>query len=445
MSSQRDMPSTASDRGPEPEADPVEGATTPVAPVAPDRPLASDRPVAARGAGEAGFQRGRIQWGRMPASDFLVGPLPASSNRLRDAVAPVPLGSRTRSAPARPAAAPASGYSEPMASRPTVTPTTLQRPAGAGFFSGSMIPRAAPTPTVGPVVKDQGLTQSQIQTQTRALDQTPERARSPLPQSVVPESVVPGSVVSGSLVPEVTRPATPLAQISPVEARGDTGPSAGSQDAIGDWSSTAPPAARPARSAKPSRTPLYAGVAVVAVAAAAAAAWALWSRSPTPPASESAAPQNPGPESAEPRIAGPVASSPLTPPQIAPPAVSVETETTRVPVSTVTRPVAVSPAPPVQGQAGRVPSIQAQTVRPTTPAARPPAPGAVPTQARPYTSSAGSLAVGSPAVGSPRAVTPPAIIVQPLEAAPVVPPPTAARQVPVDPDAPVATRPQPLN
>ncbi|PZO38270.1 MAG: hypothetical protein DCE92_06355 [Alphaproteobacteria bacterium] len=166
-----------------------------------------------------------------------------------------------------------------------------------------------------------------------------------------------------------------------------------------------PVPARPAvRSQPTSRMPLYAGFAVMAVIGIAAAAWVLMRPEPA------TAPAAPVPE------AVPEAMPALPLPEATVPAGSVET---------LPR-VQTNPAEPDPEVVTRTRPVT-PSVRSVAPATASPAP-AVRVQVQPQ----------------PRPAAP-AIVVAPLDPLPAGPPPTVAQPSQTDPDAPILTRPQPLD
>jgi Meckel syndrome type 1 protein len=151
-----------------------------------------------------------------------------------------------------------------------------------------------------------------------------------------------------------------------------------------------------------SRVPLYAGIALAAVTVLALGGW-IWTRPPV---------EAPVPAVAvEPAPAMP-AADPVPPESLPAPVAAVET-------------AAEAPAPEVSAP-------------PVVPAARPPAAAATPAR------------TPSPTV-RPAPVAPEVIAPPPVAAAPLIviapapgPAPTAAEPRSTDPDAPIATRPQPI-
>lgn len=146
-----------------------------------------------------------------------------------------------------------------------------------------------------------------------------------------------------------------------------------------------------------SRTPLYAGLAVAAVAVLAFGGWML-TRGPGATPEPAASPADVGPDDVAPALLTPIAESA--------PAGSTPVEPAPGPVAAPATPV---PAATEVAEPRPVPSVPSRVASPVAePAAAP--------------------------------VVPP-----PVEIAPAGPPPTAAEPPPSDPNAPIATRPQPLD
>ena len=299
---------------------------------------------------------------------------------------PLPRGDSLPPLPAMPPVA------APKPARPrTVAPMAPPAASRGDFFSGSLIPRARPAAPEAP-------------TPARTTPEPVEPPARPLPDMTV-RPLPPAEPVAPRPEPTPVAPAPDIFEESvPVET-----------SAALTGSTLAAASAR--RKASPNRLALYAGIAAVVVAGVGLTVWLTGRDAPTP-------------------VTGAV-----TPPPIAPAeGVSTADETTVVPPSAAggvaATPVAPAPAP-VTRPAAPAPSRPATTARPAparparaptrTPAASPPAP---------------STATTEPAAAPP----PPAITTAPLVVTvpPAGPPPTAAQPAATDPDAPIVTRPQPL-
>jgi hypothetical protein len=258
-------------------------------------------------------------------------------------------------------------------------------PRTGSILQGSMIPTAAPRkPVVSP--------------------SEPEWVEEALTAPVVAAPVIPAPRVEAARPVRAPEPVrrevldplpVPPSKVEPVGAAAPVAVEA-----------PVAPAYAKTKAQRPSRTPLYVGAAVVVLALAAGGVWM---------ATRSSAPEAPV-----------AATAPAA--AIAPAAESTVIETAPV----ATTPVAETPAVTAPAPAATRPA--------TTTVRTPPAPVA-----------ATPRGVQRPPVAtSPTSqpAAPPAITVQPLVVTPPpvqTPPPTAARTAPVDPDAPISTRPQPLD
>ncbi|MEG1451535.1 hypothetical protein [Brevundimonas sp.] len=352
----------------------------------------------------AGFQRGRIVWGRPPQPVFRAGPLPRDEGLARLMAMPP----------------------HPQAVKPTVKGSVATGSAAAsGVAGGSNIPQAARTANPPQGAPRGGLTG------LGGFSNVPQRPATPAPvgQTVTsPAEPAPARGLSGSLVPKA-KPATPQAapQITPQpepiqpapqedivvmsELEPVVAPRRPVAGVVTDASvQTKPVAMKPA--------PAWGKWAVAAGALVVAAGALFWwmNREPSAPTVPDVAPQMTAPEVAAPETP-PVAPETVTPTTAAP------------------QPVDVAPAPQ---QAAPQPARDVTAPRVQTPSRnqdRNLAPREV-TPANP------------PVVAAPAPTQPAPIVVQPPVEAPVVeqgPPPTAAAPAQTNPDAPVVTRPQKLD
>jgi hypothetical protein len=327
--------------------------------------------------------RHQVQWGRPPSSVFHAGPLPRRASAL------------------------------PMA-EPTPVPPSQPRPGS--ILSGSMIPRAArkrePVVRVGepewvdpPVVAPPVVAPPRAQTSApvvpspvvarpgrdaveRSVASSPRTALEPLPDlPLEPGIVLPETATTESVPVAVTSQPVPTASQAPVPTR--------------------------ARARRPSRMPVYVGGGIVALLLAAGGAWLV------------TRPDVPAP--------APVVAGAAVPP--AP--VASGTPVVETPVSV--EPVSI-PVPEPARAAAAAPAVTTSVARPAAVANRPAqAPASIPVAVAPR------QAQRPPVVTTPAPQpAPPVISVRPLEVVPT-PPPTAARAAPTDPDAPIQTRPQPLD
>lgn len=350
----------------------------------------------------AGFQRGRIVWGRPPQPVFRAGPLPRDEGLARLMAMPP----------------------HPQAVKPTVKGSVATGRVGpSGVAGGSNIPQAARTANPSQGAPRGGLTG------LGGFSNVPQRpATQARPGQKATPPAEPAQVrgLSGSLVPKA-KPATPQAapQTTPLEASVQPAP----QEDIVVMSELEPVVAprRPVAGAvagasaltKPvsvNSSPAWGKWAVAAGALVVAAGALFWwmNREPSVPVPSDVAPQ----------LTAPVAVAPEAP-SVVPEAVITQ--------NAPPLPVEVAPAPQ---QATPQPSREASATRVQTPSRNP------------------ATAPGEAAPASPTAVTasataqPAPIVVQPPVEAPVVeqgPPPTTAAPAQTNPDAPVVTRPQKLD
>ena len=309
----------------------------------------SDMPAA--GAVPPPFVRGRIEWSRPPRPLFRVAPPLRSSTTGSGTIASPGQGSR--------------------------------RAAGAGFFSGSMIPKAgsAPRPAPEPPVP------------------TPPAIMPPVERQVPAEPAAPRAVQ-----PEPTVTATPVVAPTAPTAR----PVVQSEPFVPHHPDPVAP-----RKGIPLLVWAIGGLVVLGVAAG--AGWLLLKPRAPVPAAEAVLPARPQP----------VAPAPVEPEVV--PAVPVEPD-----------PVLVKPETVEEVRPARAPTPAPQAATaPARTTSRAPAP--VPARAIQATPAA-SL---TPRLNTERTM-PPAETARPA-AAPASPPPTAAERPAVDPDAPMQTRPQPLD
>lgn len=380
-------------------------------------------PGPSEGASPEPFVRGRIVWGRPPETVFRAGPLPR----------------------------PPQSWTQPMRPQPP-RPAAPPRPAG-DIFTGSMIPRAAPETAFGipPDVEPEPIAEP---TPTEDAVAKPRRSRKTTTAKAAP---VAEPAADASVVEEA-----PAAEPEPpvVEAYVEPAPEASAEPILETIVEPEPirPAARPTpaveiivepeapeqidtmppplstahnQTADPRAIPsvvvtptLYAQVGAViekvktndtwriaaVVGAVVVIAGFVWVA--TLPAGDAPALDMDAPPPAAPGAEVPVAieAAPVPTPETAP---------------TVAPSVAAPPA------------VERAAPTPVAPSTRP---------ARPAATTGGTPVAPAPAprtVAAPvtEPVTPPAIDTAPL----VVEPPTAATPAPTDPDAPIATRPQPLN
>ena len=284
-----------------------------------------------------------IVWGRPPATVFRAGPLPKGGG-----LPPLP--------------------------EPPRQPTP-------GILTGSMIPRAAPAAAPA-------LAQAAV----------PSMARAPEPHEEPASPYVPAGTVP---TPDLTVRPLPMAEPEPVRPP-EPGRTPVQPVAVKAQAAAIPVQPVSAARKSPSRTPLYAGIALAAVTVLALGGW-IWTRSPV---------ETPAPTV----VAAPAPAVPATEillPESLPTPVPVTEPAAEAPPSEV----AVPPARP--------------TATAATPARTPPPPTARP-------------ASPAPEVVAP----PPAVTTAPLieiVPAPVPgPAPTEAERPSTDPDAPIATRPQPI-
>ncbi|CAN5206809.1 hypothetical protein BH09PSE1_BH09PSE1_07160 [soil metagenome] len=337
------------------------------------------------GAGQP-FMRRQVQWGRPPSTVFHAGPLPKASTThpmfgLDPDAAPAPVPARV------PAPVPASGGS---------------------ILTGSMIPRAAPRSTPAPAREP--VVEVGEPEWVKAPVAVPARAEvpTPTPAALIDPTVRP--------LPAASRPTVePLPELPIAPAAVETTRAVEVPVQVETAPVVAPSYARPR--AKRSRTPLYVGAAVVVLAVVAGGVW-LTVRPGAPEAPSAAA------------VTPPVVTAPPVIAEVAPTSPESVAEAAPSPAPLVFAPVAPF---------SRAAEPRAAVTRPAV----------VPARATPTPAASAPRAVQparAAAAPTPQRVAPPAIVVQPLTVTPAPsPPPTAARPTQTDPDAPISTRPQPLD
>ncbi len=266
-------------------------------------------------------------------------------------------------------------------------PRPIVRPApgfGGSIHSGSMIPRARPAPATGPVP-----TPAAPRPVAAPLPDIAPTPRPPVePIAAATPTFAPPPRLDSLPEPEPTVVKSPIFKTT--DAVADVVPERATERVVVTRHAS-------------SRMPLYAGIAAVAVIGVASAVW-FATRPDT--ASVPATPAPTVPLDAAVPVPFPAASAPVA---------------EAVPIEAV-------PAPVVPA---RTPTPAATTERPVTSPTPRPAPAPT-VQAPP-----------SPPSPTPQSEPPaPVIVVAPL--APAGPPPTVAQAPQVDPDAPIVTRPQPL-
>ena len=371
-----------------------------------------------------GFARRQVQWGRPPSQVFHAGPLPRGplaplppmprmlgQTREEPSSAPVSTGPATTMAPATPRPFPVKQAQSPM------TPARPGAPTGGGFYNHSMIPKArsgavppvAPlaTPSVAEPAAMPPVEATEVPTSAPVW---PDATVRPLPEAAPvaarpidsltgqPPETLPEPVVASSPNLDFDRPAAAAPEKAPV----------------------VPAYARSRHKTGATRTPLYIGAGVVLIAVIGAGAWFL---RPQPTVA---------PNPAEATV--PVSTQPLLP-AVPPPVVEPDSIPVPAASSTSDAPVvapAASPAPV------RPPTARPTTVQPaTTPATRP--------VTRPTVQPQPAPARPAPTAIQTAPTRAPQIVVAPIVAPPASPPPTAARSQSTDPNAPISTRPQPLD
>ena len=331
-----------------------------------------------------------LEWGRPPQPTFRAGPLPAAVNRL--GAAPLPA---RKSRPVASAEPPASArvaeqLSMPMPEAPP-TPTRAQPKADPA----GLVAKPARAPTARP---GGGIFSGSLVPQAARPASAPTPAATPAPATpAAPEPAPaprPAPVADAVLrpLPEASRPVAPVA----------------ASDLVVPTTRPAPAVAAPSAVVRPStgprRWPLYAGAALAVLAVGAGVVWMLTRPEPPVPTVETTAP-----------VSTPVFETP--------------TASSTAPVETPSE-VTVPVAPTASVSA---PETDVPARAPTAPLSRP---------------------TTQPAAPVTTAAPPPVVILAPPPVAepdpapvevPVGPPPTAARPQANDPDAPIVTRPQPLN
>jgi Meckel syndrome type 1 protein len=382
-------------------------------------------PGPSQGASSEPFVRGRIVWGRPPETVFRAGPLPR----------------------------PPQSWTQPMRPQPP-RPAAPPRPAG-DIFTGSMIPRAAPETAfdIPPVVEPEPVaepppTEDAVAKPRRSRKATTAKAarvaEPAADASVVQEAPAAEPeppVVEAYVEPEPEAPAEPILEtiVEPEPVRPAARPAPAVEIIVEpeapEQIDTMPPPLSTAQgqTADPRAIPsvvvtptLYAQVGAViekvktndtwriaaVVGAVAVIAGFVWVA--TLPVGDA-----PVLDMDAPPPAAPGAEAPLV------------VEAAPVPTSDI------AAAPPATAAASAPPVVERARPAPIAPSAPPTRPAA--TTDGPTTAPAPTPRTVAPPVAEP--VTPPVIDTAPL----VVEPPTAATPAPTDPDAPIATRPQPLN
>ena len=342
------------------------------------------------------FARRQAQWGRPPQTTFRAGPLPRGTG-LMPPVAPAPktevsktqaLGDETpRPAPRAPAAGPGHAFGGSLVPQRRATP-----PAAAPTFLTAPMPELAtpprPASSLAPVAPS--LTSTAVATaKSSPVDATPR------------------------LLPPVQAPAEPVVAKTPRAVS--------QEDALQPVVSQPDPVVRAAAAPVPApvtprktanRTPLYIAAAAVVVIGAPVVTW-LVTRSNSEPV--------PVAPSSVLEASGAAASVP----PVVENAATVAAET----------PVAAAPPPTPSPVASRPAAVRRASAAASTQG-----------RTRDTTSSAPTMAAAAPSVAAP-ASPPPLVVVAPAPetSLPAAPPPTAARPAQNDPDAPVVTKPQPLD
>ena len=373
-----------------------------------------------------GFARRQVQWGRPPSQVFHAGPLP------RGPLAPLPPIPRTapnapdRSADSFSAAGPSGSATTvaPVTTRPSplplvqsAPPARAGAPTGGGFYNNSMIPKARAAASAASVITPAPERPVEPVEVTVPSPAWPDTTVRPLPAAPVASASAPAARSLDAVSAEDPQPAptpTPAVAMRP-EASLDVEP-------------TVPAYARVARKTGASRLPLYIGAGVVLIAAIGAGAWLLRPKPVAPPAAV--------------EVVAPGSTS--TPVQTAPTPVVAPEPVETPPVSTAAEAPVVTSAP-AQAAPVRPTPVRPTTTRPTTVES--------PTPTRPATRPTAQTNPApvrtAPVATRPAPTTAPQITVAPIIAPPVSqpasPPPTAARSQSADPNAPISTRPQPLD
>ncbi len=356
---------------------------------------------------EGGPSRHQVQWGRMPSQVFRAGPLPRGPSVVQ---------SQPRSAaPAVGATVTPAPTSAPESFTPGGSGQPVARPAATGrggIYSGSLIPRARPDaatgslPPVAPRPTPQPASQPIENPPEHAARQALATARLASEPVVAPAPARVDTTVRP--LPEAAAPA-----VSPFDPLPE--PFAAIPEAAANPNPVPTPAlSRATGKTGSSRLPLYVGAGVVVIAGVAAAVWFLRPQPAAAPASTSPVVVT----EAAPALTPPVESAPIATPEPVPSAPAT------------TAPVAASVSAPA---------------RPTTSAPAQTRPAAAATSTRPAAQVPTPTATRTPVPAQTPAAPPPQIVVAPIVVAPAAPPPTAARPQTTDPDAPMSTRPQPLD
>lgn len=332
------------------------------------------------------FERKPAQWGRMPATTFHVGPVP---------VAPNPLDRLPNPPPRKPpvqgqSAGQGLNFSPAEGRAPARPPAPAPAQRSGGIMSGSLIPQTRPASAKAATSKSEpspagpDLTVRPLPVAKTAPVSPPHPE--PTPTATIEQDLAPVTVAETPKVIEVA-PATPQAA-SPRRA-------ASRQSA--------------------SRLPLLIGA---GAAAALVIGGGLWFALRSQPAQEA------------PPVSPPEAVAPVSPPPAEQP-------------QDVQQPLPTAPTPPATAPAAAPAAPNA--ARTTTSPARAATPQTVTSTVQqqhqsPRAASPSAPTTQAPASGAAAAVEPPVVVVVPQASAP-----TPARAPQTDPNAPVVTRPQPLD
>lgn len=349
-------------------------------------------------AGEGTFRKGYVIWGRPPQVTFRAGPLPRDEGLARLMAMPPhprPSGPRVTGSSAAGGGSARSGLGQsgsPLSGSSNVpraaAPGGAGKPAASGsIFGNSLVPPAA-RPKPQPEVAEAG-------------DVTPPAAVT----NVSDAGTTPAAVATAGATTAPVEPETTIHELPPVVARRSA-----------ETVEVAPVAA--SRSAgKRSLGPWIAIGAIVLAGGAAALWWDSRDKSPEVAAPIDAAPEGPvtAPAEIETPAAEGSAADQVVSPSPEPVAPAASQAASSAPVATPARAPVSPPAPgPASARAQRPAPAQTAPARQAAPASTP---------------------------------APVVVVAPPAETAPVVegPPPTAARPAQTDPDAPVVTRPTPLD
>ncbi|WP_421730686.1 hypothetical protein [Brevundimonas sp.] len=344
----------------------------------------------------APFVRVQAQWGKPPPVIFRAGPLPKSADL---SWAQPPAGMR-----------PPASAQQQQQRQPTPQPAPQAR--SGGILRGSMVPpprpaapeparATAPEPVAAPVAAP--IAPPVMDTTVRPLPPAPQRVSEPTPEpQPAPQPSAPPAprIAPAELTPTPVQ--TAPVHAAPVQA------------------APAAPVYATAAAKRSSRLPLYLGLALGAAAVIAGGIWLAGRGSAPAPmapllpttgvAADPVLDATPLSSEPAPVIAEPPAAQAIEAPNPAP-------TTSATPPGATTRP-SVSASVPASVPAAR------PVTRPATPATSAPSP----------TQSLNRQPAQAPAIET-----------QPLAVPPAGPQPTAAQPAAADPDAPIETRPQPLN